>query len=417
MTDPLAVARQNIIEQIVDGAPNTITPSKLKQLLIETIDALSSKAQPFSKVDADGPPTINDDGTNSSGNGTFVQGSKWYDQVNDEVYLCLINTTGNAFWAKITLSLSDLGTAAALNVGTGANEIVQLDAQGRLPPISGAQLTNIGAVTQNQLDALGDSLGALAALDTVSASFIAPKSITPIKMAENILADGTDLNTVIDSGSYRLQANGVNWPSPLANYGQLIVSKNSDTFFQMLSYFHNNEVYTRTGWGIGYTPTFTTWKKLETDLGELHLQHQQPSGVGGGYAGSTLNQFVDYPYNTEIKNTISGVYSISNKFYLPVGTYKISARARGQNSGDSLLLLHAYSGGVNKVVRGDSCFAAGSNDSDLMILTDEFQVVSAGEFAIRRRVTSTTGGSNDLGRPVTVGMNEIYGDLQIKKVA
>ncbi len=417
MTDLLAVARQNIIEQIVDGAPNTITPSKLKQLLIETIDALSSKAQPFSKVDADSSPTANDDGVNSNGNGVFVTGSKWYNQIADEVYLCLTNTTGAAVWVPITLSVDELGSAAVLNVGTGANEIVQLDAQGRLPPISGEQLTNIGAVTQNQLDALSNSLGAIASLDIVGTAEIGDKSITPIKMAENILADGIDLNTVLDSGSYRLQANGLNWPSASANWGQLVVSKNSDTIFQMISYHYYNEIYTRTGWGINYAPTFTPWKKLETNLGELHLQHQQPSGVGGGYAGSTLNQWVDYPLNTEIKNTIAGSYSISNKFYLPVGAYKISARARGQNSGNSLLLLHAYSGGVNKAVRGDSCFAAGSNDSDLMILTDEFQVVSAGEFAIRRRVTSTTGGSNDLGWPVTAGMNEIYGNCIIRKVA
>lgn len=370
MSDPVTVVRQNIIEQIVDGAPNTITPSKLKQLLIETIDALSSKAQPFSKVDADSSPTANDDGVNSNGNGVFVTGSKWYNQIADEVYLCLTNTTGAAVWVPITLSVDELGSAAVLNVGTGANEIVQLDAQGRLPPISGEQLTNIGAVTQNQLDALSNSLGAIASLDIVDTNQIGDDAVTADKLHNAVVLD--------INGSVRhdeVQTIGDGGAQARANIG------------------------------------------ADVNLGELHLQYQQPSGVGGGYAGSTLNQWVDYPLNTEIKNTISGSYSISNKFYLPVGTYKISARARGQNSGNSLLLLHAYSGGVNKVVRGDSCFAAGSNDSDLMILTDEFQVVSAGEFAIRRRVTSTAGGSNDLGRPVTAGMNEIYGNCIIRKVA
>ena len=116
------------------------------------------------------------------------------------------------------------------------------------------------------------NLGNLATLNTVTASEISAnavttakinnKSITPIKMAENILADGTDLNTVIDSGSYRLGASGLNWPNTLANNGQLIVSKNSDTIFQMIAFYHNNEIYTRTGWGINYAPTFTNWKKI-----------------------------------------------------------------------------------------------------------------------------------------------------------
>lgn len=38
---------------------------------------------------------------------------------------------------------ADLGTAAALDVGTGANQVVQLDGSGKLPAVDGGQLTNI----------------------------------------------------------------------------------------------------------------------------------------------------------------------------------------------------------------------------------------------------------------------------------
>jgi len=39
---------------------------------------------------------------------------------------------------------SSLGTAATLNVGTGANNIVQLNGSSQLPAVDGSQLTNVG---------------------------------------------------------------------------------------------------------------------------------------------------------------------------------------------------------------------------------------------------------------------------------
>lgn len=49
----------------------------------------------------------------------------------------------DAATARATLGL---GTAAVLNVGTGANEIVQLDGSSRLPAVDGSQLTNLPGV-------------------------------------------------------------------------------------------------------------------------------------------------------------------------------------------------------------------------------------------------------------------------------
>ena len=40
----------------------------------------------------------------------------------------------------------DLGTAAALNVGTGANNVVQLNGSGALPAVDGSNLTNVSSV-------------------------------------------------------------------------------------------------------------------------------------------------------------------------------------------------------------------------------------------------------------------------------
>ena len=43
--------------------------------------------------------------------------------------------------------ITGLGTAATLNVGTSANNIVQLDGSALLPAVDGSQLTNLNAAT------------------------------------------------------------------------------------------------------------------------------------------------------------------------------------------------------------------------------------------------------------------------------
>lgn len=56
-------------------------------------------------------------------------------------YLNLANHSGNITAAQVT----GLGTAALLDVGLNPLEIVQIDATGKLPPLDGSQLTNVGA--------------------------------------------------------------------------------------------------------------------------------------------------------------------------------------------------------------------------------------------------------------------------------
>ena len=51
--------------------------------------------------------------------------------------------------------ITDSGTAAALNVGTSANNVVQLDTNAKLPAIDGSQLTNLSSAPSN-LDDLND---------------------------------------------------------------------------------------------------------------------------------------------------------------------------------------------------------------------------------------------------------------------
>ncbi len=77
-----------------------------------------------------------------------------------------IGTDGSVTSTQPSASdISGLGTAATLNVGTAANNIVQLSATGKLPAVDGSQLTNLpsssggGSITYNTLtDAIAASI-------------------------------------------------------------------------------------------------------------------------------------------------------------------------------------------------------------------------------------------------------------------
>jgi len=67
-----------------------------------------------------------------------------YDDLTGKPSLATVATTGD--YDDLT-GKPTLGTAAALNVGTGNNEIVQLTASGKLPAVSGEDLTNLPSGT------------------------------------------------------------------------------------------------------------------------------------------------------------------------------------------------------------------------------------------------------------------------------
>lgn len=77
------------------------------------------------------------------------------------------------------------------------------------------------------------------------------------------ITSGIDLNTVINSGFYRLGSSHPNCPVA-AVYGQLIVSRGVDTIFQLATGFSNNEFYVRHGnpTNVGGTGVWQPWQRL-----------------------------------------------------------------------------------------------------------------------------------------------------------
>ena len=77
------------------------------------------------------------------------------------------------------------------------------------------------------------------------------------------LEPGTDLNTVTQSGFYRINIGHGNQPDG-TDYGQLIVSRGADTIAQIVIGFSNSKVFCRSGnpVDVGGPGSWNEWKRL-----------------------------------------------------------------------------------------------------------------------------------------------------------
>ena len=118
-----------------------MTPLTVK----ERIDALSSTYQPL-----DAGLTSISGLTTAADKMIFTDGSDSYDTTDLTAFARSFLDDANATTARSTLSL---GTASTEDVGTSANNVVQLDGSARLPAVDGSQLTNLpsGATALNDL--------------------------------------------------------------------------------------------------------------------------------------------------------------------------------------------------------------------------------------------------------------------------
>ena len=125
-----------------DGLDRMEAPLPLQLVLTAALPAAADwqGGIVFVTDDADGPQPFFSDGT------TWY---RFYDLLNLSSTLSdyLLKAQNLADLANVTTARSNLGlgTAAVLNVGTGANNIVQLDGSSKLPAVDGSVLTNLPA--------------------------------------------------------------------------------------------------------------------------------------------------------------------------------------------------------------------------------------------------------------------------------
>jgi hypothetical protein len=130
-----------LYKSLIDDNEDEALSDPTKWALLVDLDTV----EPLSNYTATVDPTVNDD--ESLG---YVLGSKWYNTVSGEAYLCVDPSDGAAVWILISLTSDDLGSAAFEDVGTAIGDVVQLGDVGggaALPAVDGSLLTNLpGAV-------------------------------------------------------------------------------------------------------------------------------------------------------------------------------------------------------------------------------------------------------------------------------
>ena len=90
------------------------------------------------------------------------------------------------------------------------------------------------------------------------------------------LSSGTDLNTILESGFYRLNTTHPNAPGSSYSYGQMIVSRGSDTISQIVLPYSSTIIYIRSGTTTEASPsnfTQSPWKEISM-VGHTHTKSE-----------------------------------------------------------------------------------------------------------------------------------------------
>ncbi len=82
------------------------------------------------------------------------------------------------------------------------------------------------------------------------------------------LPDSVDLDTVLTSGFYRINATPVNGPPVTVDNSQLLVSRGSDTIFQLIVMYGSGRTWTRGASLTGGTQVWSAWIKSANALGD-----------------------------------------------------------------------------------------------------------------------------------------------------
>lgn len=144
----------------------TIAPNAVEESMLSVAVQNKLNDTVFNKFDATAPPTANDDGANTSGNGTFEVGSVWIDISNDEAYRCVDASTGAAVWISTTLETGELGTMAVQNANsvnitggsiTGITDLAIADGGTGASTATGAR-TNLGLAIGVNVQAYSSNL-------------------------------------------------------------------------------------------------------------------------------------------------------------------------------------------------------------------------------------------------------------------
>jgi hypothetical protein len=136
--------------------------------------------------------------------------------------------------------------------------------------------------------------------------------------------------------------------------------------------------------------------------GVFHLRYQLASGAAGASAAAG---FSTVDVNTTVINTLPGANISSGIISIPAGTYEVEGDA--VFTGKSRVILAANSG-LATIIAGLSC-------ASMPKLRGTITITSATSYLFR--LFNASGGTLNIGAPISDGDPEIYGDIIFKKVA
>ena len=323
-----------------------------------------------------------------------------------------LSDLNNATTARTNLGL---GTSSTLDVGTGANNVVQLDGTSKLPAVDGSQLTNIsptGAllITNNLSDLNSAStartnlgLGTSATLDTGTSN------------GNVVVLDATGLPAVDGS-----QLTGVTGTD---NTKLAIASNLSDL---------NNVATARTNLGLGTSSTLDVGTSANNVV-QLDGSSRLPAVDGSQLtnlpsgAGETLQQVTDNGATTTTNISVAQVTmggdlladgdqthtigSETNRFVTTHGdlngAVRFKAKAGVALSKGEVVYISGVSGGVPVVSKAQAnsastmpaygvCYAAASLNADVQIVTfGNLEGINTGSFSVGDTlfISATTAGA------------------------
>mgnify|MGYP000119707927 CR=1 FL=1 len=212
----------------------------------------------FRKTERIAPPTNNDDGVGTNGNGRFNVSDIWIDETNDKAYICLDSATANAVWTEVTYvdagsisaidgpqpdevaffaSPTQLGSSGGLLLWNGTdftvtgNIVVSGTVDGRDIAVDGAKLdllpaSSLSAVTATSLsvDDVTTSTGQITSITTRTGDGLAATyagDAMTLRVDNNRITKDTTARTLSDTDNGRFITNAgagapVTWTIPLS---------------------------------------------------------------------------------------------------------------------------------------------------------------------------------------------------------
>jgi len=153
--------------------------------------------------------------------------------------------------------------------------------------------------------------------------------------------------------------------------------------------------------------------KFESAL--LHVNQELSTGVDGGTSSSAT--FHTRSIGNVVTNEISGASLASNQITLPAGTYFIFATAPAYKTDQAKLYLRNVTDSTDIVTGTVSYHGSTINVQTTSIVSGRFTIAGSKDFEIRHYI-ATGKASDGLGVSTNAsGLNEIYTDVKIWKVA